>query len=111
MAARRKITTIVTPPGLGPRAQLDCGHLANILARDAAALERRVGTERICCECPGTITREVVHYGLGITDCGRDGASLPPSHKWTMDRAIVSCGECLDARAHLDAKVQKGRVH
>ena len=48
---RRKIVAIVWPPGLGARAQLECGHLANILARDLAALERRVGTERVCWQC------------------------------------------------------------
>lgn len=52
MAARRMITAIVWPPGLGARAQLDCGHLANILARSPETLQRRVGTERVCSECP-----------------------------------------------------------
>lgn len=106
MAARRKITAIVWPDGLGARAQLDCGHLANILARDKAELEARVGTWRICCECPGHMPRAVTHYGMGVTDCGRDAGSLPPSHYWTTEPEAVTCDECLDARSHLDSKVR-----
>jgi hypothetical protein len=48
--------------------------------------------------------REVMHYGAGVTDCGRDAASLPPSHYWNMDHAATTCGECKDAFAHIQSK-------
>jgi hypothetical protein len=44
----------------------------------------------------------VVHFGRGMTNCGREVEDVEAS---TTDRYRVTCGECIEAQAHLDAKV------
>lgn len=53
-APKRRIVAIDWSEG-APRARLECGHLANILARSRAALERRIGTTRRCYACAESV--------------------------------------------------------
>lgn len=49
-----------------------------------------------------TVVRYGMHYGAGVTTCGKEVDTLRGSERATIDRAAVTCGECKDGLAHLD---------
>lgn len=46
--------------------------------------------------------RALVHYGIGVTNCGREAEDL--DDETTSELRRVTCAECLDAQTHLASK-------
>lgn len=78
-------------------------------ARRAMADQHRRSSVDCACTVGSRYLRTVhvvlplLHYGRGVTDCGREVAELPPTEGVASRPELVTCGECCEAGHHLGA--------